>query len=55
MTLELIKEKLSDRNVAEVARRLGVTRAYLNAVKNGSVEKLSDHMHDKLKIYFEVN
>lgn len=37
---EAIRNKLADRNVAEVARRIGVTRAYLNSyLKTGKIGK----------------
>lgn len=53
MELEVIREKLSDRNLAEVGRRLGVTRSWLSAfVKGGSC---SEHMHKKLTAYMERN
>lgn len=55
MTLEEIKQKLSDRNLSEIARRIGVTRAYLSAIKTGVIVKLSDSMNEKLTNYFEAN
>lgn len=51
MTLENIREHLSDRNLAEVARRVGVTRAWLSAIKNGS--NCSDEMRFKIVRYLE--
>lgn len=54
LTIEQIKERLSDRNLAEVARRLGVTRAYLSAITNDRVKpsyvmltRLSDYLETK--------
>ena len=50
LTIEEIRVKLSDRNLAEVARRIGVTRAYLSAICNGksagyeTIKKLSDYL-----------
>lgn len=51
LSIEQIREKLKDRNLAEVSRRLGITRVYLSAIKNGrvtpsykTVEKLSDYL-----------
>lgn len=55
MSLDEIKNKLSDRNLSEVARRVGVTRAYMSAIKTGLVTKLSEKMQQKLTAYFEVN
>lgn len=55
MNLDQIKSKLSDRNLSEVARRLGVTRSYMSAIKKGVVVKLSDDMQKKLTKYFEEN
>jgi plasmid maintenance system antidote protein VapI len=49
MTLENIRENLSDRNLAEVARRIGVTRAWLSAIKNGA--SCSDQMRFKIVKY----
>lgn len=37
LSIEQIREKLKDRNLAEVSRRLGVTRVYLSAIRNGHV------------------
>lgn len=51
MNLEQIKEKLSDRNLAEVARRIGVTRAYLSSIMKG--QKISEEMRKKLSDYLE--
>lgn len=54
LTIEQIQERLSDRNLAEVARRLNVTRAYISALKNGKV-KPSYPMLTKLSHYLEGN
>tara|TARA_R110000851_G_scaffold197641_1_gene348728 strand:+ start:893 stop:1243 length:351 start_codon:yes stop_codon:yes gene_type:complete len=51
MTLEQIKTALGDRNLAEVGRRLGVSRAYLNGIRDGSVTALSHVMLAKLSEY----
>lgn len=55
LNIEQIRERLSDRNLSEVARRLKITRPYLSAIKNGRVtpsyklvEKLSDYIEGKL-------
>lgn len=51
LTLEEIIKQLDDRNLSEVGRRLGLTRAYLSAVVNGrfkpgyeNLKKLSDYL-----------
>ena len=52
MTLDQIREKLTDKNLSEVARRIGVTGAYLSAIVRGVkvnpsyeiVKKLSDYL-----------
>lgn len=54
MQLEIIKKKLSDRNLAEVARRIGVTRAYLSYIMNGN-RTPSAEMLEKLEAYFNAN
>ena len=38
MQIEEVRQKLSDRNIAEVARRLHVTRSYLSAIASGKKE-----------------
>lgn len=55
MTIEQIRAALEDRNLAEVGRRIGVTRAYLNGIKNGTVTKLSAAMTLKLSEYLGGN
>jgi len=51
LDLEQIKEKLSDRNLAEVARRISVTRSYLSGIASGKItpsykmlKKISDYL-----------
>jgi hypothetical protein len=53
LTIEEIKQRLSDRNLAEVGRRIKVTRAYLHGIKTGRVDKLSADMHSRLSDYLE--
>ena len=48
LTLEEIQERLSDRNLSEVARRIGVTGAYLSAIKRGVKVNPSYEMIKKL-------
>lgn len=55
MQLPEIREKLSDRNLAEVGRRIGVTRVWLNAIRRGVVTELSEDMHKKLTDYLKAN
>jgi transcriptional regulator with XRE-family HTH domain len=54
MTLEKIRTALEDRNLAEVGRRLKVTRAYLSAVRKG-IAIPSREMHYKLSVYLGSN
>lgn len=54
MTLEEIKQRLSDRNLAEVARRIGVTRAYLSYIVTGARTPGAE-MLTKLETYLNAN
>ena len=54
MTLAEIKKRLSDRNLAEVARRIGCTRSYLQAITSEK-QPLSDRMQDKLTKYLNAH
>lgn len=45
-----IRNALTDRNLAEVARRLSVTRAYLHAIRAAKVP-LSESMRQRLTEY----
>lgn len=55
MSLEQIQEELKERNMSEIAREVGVTGAYLSAIKRGvkvnpsyeTVKKLSDALRSK--------
>jgi predicted transcriptional regulator len=55
LTLEQIRDSLDDKNLAEVGRKTGVTRAYLAAIRGGLrvnpsysvVKKLSDYLEAK--------
>lgn len=51
MTLEEIKTALGDRNLAEVGRRLNVSRAYLQGIRSGTVPSISPLMEAKLRTY----
>jgi hypothetical protein len=51
MEIEQIRKSLGDRNLAEVGRRLGVTRAYLQYIRSGKVTSLSPWMHKKISDY----
>lgn len=51
MTLEEIKNALGDRNLAEVGRRLSVSRAYLQGIRSGTVPSISTDMKAKLSHY----
>lgn len=54
LTLEQIKEKLKDRNLSEVGRRLGMTRAYLSALARGKFQPSYENLK-KLSDYLEGN
>ena len=54
MTIEEIKRRLSDRNLAEVARRIGVTRAYLSYIVTGSRTPNAE-MLAKIEGYLNAN
>ena len=51
MSPDEIKKALTDRNLAEVGRRLMITRSYLQAIRSGKVP-LSREMHERLQNYF---
>lgn len=51
MSPDEIKKALTDRNLAEVGRRLLITRSYLQAIRSGKVP-LSKEMHQRLQHYF---
>lgn len=54
MTLEDIKKKLEGKNYSEVARKAGITRAYVSAIMAGkhlnpryeTIKKLSEALSD---------
>jgi plasmid maintenance system antidote protein VapI len=52
MTHSEIKAALTDRNLAEVARRLQVTRSYLQAIRSGRLA-LSERMRTRLTEYLQ--
>lgn len=54
LSIEQVRARLEDRNLAEVARRVEVTRVYLSAIKNGRVTP-SYKMVKKLSDYLENN
>lgn len=55
MSLEQIQEKLKEKNMSEIAREIGVTGAYLSAIKRGvkvnpsyeTIKKLSEALKDE--------
>lgn len=51
LTDEQIKKKLSDRNLAEIARRLNCSRAWISAHYTGTV-KISETYREKYTEYF---
>lgn len=52
MTIDQIREKMADRNIAEVARRLGITRVWLSAILNGR-GRPSYEMLERISAYLE--
>lgn len=50
MNLEEIRERLSDRNLSEVARRLHVSKAYISNIANGK-QVPSKNMQERLTEY----
>jgi len=51
LTMDQIRERMSDRNISEVARRIGVTRVWLSYILNGHhvpskelQQRLSDYL-----------
>ena len=51
LTIDQIRERMGDRNISEVARRIGVTRVWLSYIVNGHCvpspalqKKLSDYL-----------
>jgi transcriptional regulator with XRE-family HTH domain len=56
LDLKEIQERLSDRNLSEVARRVGISRQYLTDVASGKaanpgwrvLSKLSDYLEGKV-------
>lgn len=54
MEIEKIRKMLSDRNLAEVARRMHVTRSYLSAIACGK-KTPSKNMTARLLDYLEGN
>lgn len=37
LSIEQIREKLKDRNLTEVSKRINITRVYLSAIRSGKV------------------
>lgn len=50
LTIQEIRLKLSDRNLSEVARRLHISKAYLNEIANGKTHP-SKNMMERLSEY----
>lgn len=55
MTIEEVAEKLAEKNRSEVARAVGATRSYINAIANGIRVNPSYEMIKKLSDYLERN
>ena len=54
LDLQQIIEKLQDRNVAHIARIIGVSKAHLSAIKRGDAKPSYDVLVS-LNLYFSVN
>ena len=54
INIEKIREMLSDRNLAEVARNIKCTRSYLCAVRSGKIVP-SYYMLEKISCYLTIN
>lgn len=54
MTDQEIRKQLGDRNLAEVGRRLKVTRSWLQQIRAGNVP-ISQNMRERLERYFAEN
>lgn len=54
MTIEQVQEKLKDRNLTEVAKSIGVTSAYLSAIRKGVKVNPSYEVIKKLSDYLEA-
>lgn len=55
MTLDQIRYKLRDRNLAFIAREIGVTKSWLNAIRRGDVKRISNDLEQKLITYLEAS
>jgi transcriptional regulator with XRE-family HTH domain len=53
LTIEQIREKLKDKNLSEVGRRIGFTGAYLSAICRGVAKNPSYEMVKKISDYLE--
>lgn len=54
LSIEEIKKRLEDKNLSEVARRLGITPAYLSAIARGAKKNPSYQVMKKLSDYLEM-
>ena len=55
MTIEEIKKRLEDRNLAEIARRTNMNRETLSRLMRGDVDFLSYKNHVAIEGYLEAN
>lgn len=53
LTLEKIKQKLEDKNLSVVARRIGLTPAYLSAICRGTAKNPSYAVIKKISEYLD--
>lgn len=54
LDLNEIKRRLSDRNLSEVGRRIGVSAPYLSLIANGTAKNPSYVVLKKLSSYLEL-
>ena len=54
LNIEQLKERLSDRNISKVARKIGISRQYISQALSGR-EQASQNLVEKLNKYLEEN
>lgn len=53
LTINEIRKRLEDRNLAAVARKVGVTRVWIHAIYTGKVDSCSPDLQARLSQYFK--
>ena len=54
LTLEQIQKRLQDRNLSYIARKIGVTSAYLSYIRSGKRANPTLEMMQKISAYLEA-